>query len=360
MLGVGCFKVRGYWYPIMLDLHRFMIAVARVTVNHDGRGGTAPDPLVWDQGGRPKALKLAIRVNVDLASLSGPPGFLGGPWIQVDAGHISGADIAAWPYSVGILYRFTFFLVPCTGHWPPGSDDFGHFGVSFLELLILLEQWAGHRLLSEKVTRPHVRANRPILIPSVPVSEGIEIRHGCQFLSSLVRALAKLLGGIGWFLQCMGWLSYVQIKASWMEPVFSWSDVWTIGILSSSVPQGCVWGFGVSQGFSFGASRWHTEAPTLNYSFYHAFSLHGLYLGLEMESGKRQFVTPGHLPDEGGNADTRVRLTRKTRPGVSSHSIPDPGHPTPMRWKRLRSPSSEGEGGELGVPRNLFPRLGVG
>ena len=33
--------------------------------------------------------------------------------------------------------------------------------------------------------------NRPILIPSVPVSEGIEIRHGCQFISSLVRALAK-------------------------------------------------------------------------------------------------------------------------------------------------------------------------
>ena len=58
----------------------------------------------------------------------------------------------------------------------------GHFGVSFLELLILVEQWAGHLLLSEKVIRPHVRANCPILIPSVPVSEGIEIRHGCQFL----------------------------------------------------------------------------------------------------------------------------------------------------------------------------------
>ena len=71
----------------------------------------------------------------------------------------------------------------------------GHFGVSFLELLILFEQWAGHRLLSEKVTRPHV-------LPSVPVSEGIEIRHGCQFLSSLVRALDKLPGGIGRFLPC--------------------------------------------------------------------------------------------------------------------------------------------------------------
>ena len=61
---------------------------------------------------------------------------------------------------------------------------------------------AGHRLLSEKVTRPHVRAGRPILIPSVPVSEGIEIRHGCKFLSSLIRALAKLSGGLGWVLSC--------------------------------------------------------------------------------------------------------------------------------------------------------------
>ena len=40
------------------------------------------------------------------------------------------------------------------------------------------------------------------MIPSVPVSEGIEIRHGCQFMSSLVRALAKLPGGLGRFLPC--------------------------------------------------------------------------------------------------------------------------------------------------------------
>ena len=161
-------RVRSHWYLIMLQLHRFMIAVARITVNHDGRGGTAPDPLVGDQGGPKKSRKLDIRVNVDLASLPGPPGFLGGPWIQVHGGGISGWAI--W-----------FF---------------------FLELLILFEQWAGHRLLGEKVTRPHVRANRPSLIPSVPVSEGIEIRHGCQFVSSLVRALAKLPGGLGRFLPC--------------------------------------------------------------------------------------------------------------------------------------------------------------
>ena len=51
-------KVRSHWYPIMLLLHRFMVAVAGVSASHDGRGGTAPDPLVWDLGGRPKARKI--------------------------------------------------------------------------------------------------------------------------------------------------------------------------------------------------------------------------------------------------------------------------------------------------------------
>ena len=88
---------RGYWYPIMTDLHRFMIAIARVSVNHDGKGGTAPDPLVWDQVSRPKVRKLPIRVHVDLASLPGPPGFLHSSWVQVDSGHTTGSDIAAWP-----------------------------------------------------------------------------------------------------------------------------------------------------------------------------------------------------------------------------------------------------------------------
>ena len=37
-------QARSHWYPIMLNLHRFMIALARVTVNHDGKGGAAPDP----------------------------------------------------------------------------------------------------------------------------------------------------------------------------------------------------------------------------------------------------------------------------------------------------------------------------
>ena len=57
-------------------------------------------------------------------------GFSDGPWIQVNEGRVSNADIAAWPYSVGILCKFTAFLG--TLHWPMGSEDPGHFGVSFL------------------------------------------------------------------------------------------------------------------------------------------------------------------------------------------------------------------------------------
>ena len=103
MLGVACFRLVVVGTTVMIDLHRFMVTVARVTVNHDGGGGTAPDPLIWDQGGRRKVRRTDIRVNVDLASLPGPPGFLGGPWIQVRGSSISGADIAAWPNCVGIL-----------------------------------------------------------------------------------------------------------------------------------------------------------------------------------------------------------------------------------------------------------------
>ena len=87
-------------------------------------------------------------------------------------------------------------------HWPVDSGDFGHHGVSYLDVLILFEQLAGHRLLSEKVVRPHERVHRPISISSVPVSEGIEILQGCQFVSSLIQALGKLPGGIGRFVPC--------------------------------------------------------------------------------------------------------------------------------------------------------------
>ena len=70
-----------------------------------------------------------IRVNVDLAPLLRPHGFLNGPWMQVHKGCITGADTAAWPYSVGILCKFTAFLG--TLHWPVDAVDMAHLGGLF-------------------------------------------------------------------------------------------------------------------------------------------------------------------------------------------------------------------------------------
>ena len=50
---------------------------------------------------------------------------------------------------VGILCRVYWHFWGSL-HWLVGAVDMGHFGITFLEALILFEQWAGHRLLSEK------------------------------------------------------------------------------------------------------------------------------------------------------------------------------------------------------------------
>ena len=33
-------RVRSQWYPVMLDLHQFMVAISRIEVNDDGHGCT--------------------------------------------------------------------------------------------------------------------------------------------------------------------------------------------------------------------------------------------------------------------------------------------------------------------------------
>ena len=56
-------NARELWYPVVLQLHRFMVAIAQVSVSQGGRGGSSPDPLVWDQGSRSWQRKVDIGVN---------------------------------------------------------------------------------------------------------------------------------------------------------------------------------------------------------------------------------------------------------------------------------------------------------
>ena len=228
-------------------------------------GVVAPPLIRWFgmKGSRRKQPKIDIRVNVDLASLPWAA------WIRKRAlgsgswFFFAGADVAVWPKSVSMLCKFTTFWG--TLHWPAGAEDMEHFGISFLELLIFFEQWAGHRLLSEKVTRPHVRANAQFRFLLCLFQKESKIRQGCQFISSLVRVLGKLPGSIGRFLPCRVGSHMTRLRHLGREHC---SHGLSSGKLSPSVTQSGLWGLGLSSRCSCGAFGWYAQAPLLLHGFY--------------------------------------------------------------------------------------------
>ena len=71
-------------------------------------------------------------------------------WVSFGVSGITAEDVRVWPYSVSLLVKVSAFLG--TLHWPTGAVDFGVGGVSFVEMLILYELWAGERLCLESAT----------------------------------------------------------------------------------------------------------------------------------------------------------------------------------------------------------------
>ena len=121
--------VCGRWYPVILDLHRFFIAFSRAVVNHDGRDGTVPDPLVWSAGAHPKRRRLVHAVRES--------GLWEYDWLNIPASAVSAEDIAHWAHTPGLLVKWVSFLGGL--HWPAGGMDLGVGGIIFVELLILYE-----------------------------------------------------------------------------------------------------------------------------------------------------------------------------------------------------------------------------
>ena len=191
--------VCGRWYPVILSLHRFFIAISRAVVNHNLRGGTALDPLVLSVGARPKRRRLVHAVR-DRAFLPGPPGIWDSDWVSMPATSVCAADVAHWPYTPGLLVKWVAFLG--TLHWPAGSADLGVGGVSYVELLILYELWAGERLSLEKAYPRYLRPGRQISVSAVPFGSGIDIWRSCRFIGAMMRSLCLLPGGQGRFVSC--------------------------------------------------------------------------------------------------------------------------------------------------------------
>ena len=189
----------GRWYPVLLDLHRFFIAISRAVVNHDGGDGTTPDPLVWSAGALTKRRRLVHSVR-DRAFLPGPPVIWDSEWVNILASAVSAEDIAHWHKNPGLLVNWVSFSGSL--HWPAGGLDLGVGGISYVELLILYELWAGERLSLEKAHPRYLRPGRPISVSAVPFCPGIEIWRSCRFICALMRSLCLLPGGLGRFVPC--------------------------------------------------------------------------------------------------------------------------------------------------------------
>ena len=132
--------------------------------------------------------------------MPGPPGIWDSEWVNVPASVICAEDIAQWPYTPGLLVKWVSFLGSL--HWPAGGLDLGVGGVSYVELLILYELWAGERLSLEKAHPRYLRPGRPISVSAVPFGPSTDIWRSCRFIGSLMRSLCLLPGGLGRFVPC--------------------------------------------------------------------------------------------------------------------------------------------------------------
>ena len=198
------------WYPLVPDLHRFLKAIAREAVNSDGRGGTSLHPLVWSAVGAPKHRKVLQAVR-EFAWVPGAPGLWDSGSVGWPAIVVGPDDVSCWPFSVSSLVKLCAFLSSL--HWPATVDDLGGGGVSYIELLILYENWAGERLGLEKIVPVRVRAGRPISVSAVPVGPSIDIWRSCRFLGAMLRALRVLSGGLGRFIPCRIGANHCRLRA---------------------------------------------------------------------------------------------------------------------------------------------------
>ena len=88
-------------------------------------------------------------------------------------------------------------------HWPAGDLDLGVGGVSYVELLILYELWAGERLSLEKAHPRYLRPGRSISVSAVPFGPGIDIWRSCRFFGALDEvSLLCCLVGLVRFMPC--------------------------------------------------------------------------------------------------------------------------------------------------------------
>ena len=266
--------------------------------------------------------------------------------MHVHGGCITGADVAAWPYSVGILCKFAAFFGSL--HWPMDNVDMGILVVPIWRFLSfssngLVMDCSVKRSLGRMCELmvpfifPLFLCQRELKLDMVVNSSVVWFGLWPSFLVVWVGSCHVELRHLGWN-QCSHGLTPRPLESCHHQCLKA-----VCGVLG--YPKG-------SAAELLDGTLKLRCCTTIFTVRFHPWSLPGVGIG----DSARKVVTPGYSSDVRSSTVKRVRLTRKTRPGALFSHVSDPGHPTPRRWKRL----PEGVGGEVGVPRNLFPRLGVG
>ena len=88
-----------------------------------------------------------------------------------------------------LVFWLSGLLFWATLHWPVGGVNLGVGGISYVELLILYELWAGERLSLEEAHPRYLRPGRPISESAVPCVPGTDIWRSCRFIGAMMRSL---------------------------------------------------------------------------------------------------------------------------------------------------------------------------
>ena len=134
-----------------------------------------------------KSVEDQLRRVRDYAMLPGPQRLWGGGWFRWPCVHISEDDVSRWPFSPGCLVKLAAFLSSLT--WPTEVVDLGAGGISYVELLILYERWAGERLRIEESIPKYRRPGRPISVSAAPLCPDADIWKLCRYLGRMFASL---------------------------------------------------------------------------------------------------------------------------------------------------------------------------
>ena len=120
-------------------------------------------------------------------------------------------DVAAWPYSVGVLVTLSSFRG--SFHWPSQCENLGVGGVSYFELLIFMSSALGNVLPLEKAVPRYLRKERPTSVSAVLLGPGIDIWEVLFVLGWYVAdPLRDVPGGLARFLLCETGANHCRLR----------------------------------------------------------------------------------------------------------------------------------------------------